>query len=272
MDASQNAPAELAEEASLAYLGRWNRLVSTTNWEKGRIIHEWRQALVDAGSNPTQFSDEAWARYVSNVSGQHVGRLRRVWERFGAVRDDYDGLYWSHFQAALDWDDAEMWLEGAVQNDWSVSAMRRQRWETLGGGSGEAAPDADLPSAEFDEDAPPFEGAPTDVLDDGSVASNSHAATLRESRESNATSGEAFDEQADEAPSGEPFDSPGSDDDDSQRVAPLAALPELPDDLAEAFESYKLAILHHKMSGWRDIARNDVIASLRALEQLALAP
>ena len=33
---------------------------------------------------------------------------------------------------AVDWDDAEMWLEGAVQSQWSVSAMRRQRVETLG--------------------------------------------------------------------------------------------------------------------------------------------
>ena len=32
-------------EASTEYVGRWNRLISTTNWEKGRIIAEWRAAL-----------------------------------------------------------------------------------------------------------------------------------------------------------------------------------------------------------------------------------
>ena len=69
---------------------------------------------------------------MGNVTPQHVGRLRRASERFGATRDGYPGLYWSHFQAALDWDDAEMWLEGAVQSDWSISAMRHRRWEAQG--------------------------------------------------------------------------------------------------------------------------------------------
>ena len=36
----------LTKEASAEFLGRWSRLVSTTNWEKGHIINEWRQALI----------------------------------------------------------------------------------------------------------------------------------------------------------------------------------------------------------------------------------
>ena len=66
------------------------------------------------------------------VTGQHVGRLRRVYQRFGTTHMRLRRLHWSHFQAAVDWDDAEMWLEGAVQNRWSVSQLRRQRGETLG--------------------------------------------------------------------------------------------------------------------------------------------
>ena len=57
----------------------------------------------------------------------------RVFERFGEVYDQYAGLFWSHFQAAIEWSDAEMYLEGAVQNDWSVAQMRNQRWEAMGG-------------------------------------------------------------------------------------------------------------------------------------------
>ena len=79
----------------------------------------------------TDYSDEAWAQLVGNVTSQHVGRLRRVHQRFGDDSTQYKGLYWSHLQAALDWDDAEMWLEGAIQNQWSVSQMRGRRWETL---------------------------------------------------------------------------------------------------------------------------------------------
>ena len=124
------APA--GEQLAAVYVGQWNRLVSTTNWEKGRIICQWREALMSAGSPVTEYSDEAWAQLVGGVTSQHVGRLRRVFQRFGEDFDQYPGLFWSHFQAALDWDDAPMWLEGAIQNDWSVSQMRGKRWETLG--------------------------------------------------------------------------------------------------------------------------------------------
>src|SRR6185295_7612698 len=123
----------LLEETSERFLGKWKRLVSTTNWEKGRILCDWRQTLVESGAPASEYSDETWAHRVGGISPQHVGRLRRVFERFGAVKDTYEGLFWSHFQAAIDWDDAEMWLEGAVQNEWSISQMRRQRWEALGG-------------------------------------------------------------------------------------------------------------------------------------------
>ena len=46
---SDTAVAELDSSAALAgndaagrFVGQWNRLVSTTNWEKGRIICEWQ--------------------------------------------------------------------------------------------------------------------------------------------------------------------------------------------------------------------------------------
>ena len=85
----------VVEEASAEYLGRWNRLISTTNWERGRIISAWRQALIDSEAPQQAYSDEAWARRVNNVSGQHVGRLRRVYDRFGETYENYSGLFWS---------------------------------------------------------------------------------------------------------------------------------------------------------------------------------
>src|SRR5262245_7413177 len=127
------------DAASERYLGEWKHLVSTTNWEKGRIIAQWRAALVESGVAASEYSDDAWSRYVGNVTPQPVWRWRRVFGGFVDARETYPGLYWSHFQAALDWSDAEMWLEGAVQNGWSISEMRRTRWETLGG---DAAPEA----------------------------------------------------------------------------------------------------------------------------------
>jgi len=49
-------------------------------------------------------------------------------------------------------------------------------------------------------------------------------------------------------------------------------LPPLPTDLKEAFELMKLAILSHKITGWQEIARDDVLSVLESLRQLALAP
>ena len=134
MNAGEMPPAEnpVDRDGLNEYLGRWNRLVSTTNWEKGRIVAEWREALIEAGAPAAAYSDEAWSRRVGSVTPQHTGRLRRVYQRFASMREAYPGLYWSHFQAALDWDDAEMWLEGAVQNRWSISQMQGERSRTLG--------------------------------------------------------------------------------------------------------------------------------------------
>ena len=89
------------------FIGQWNRLISTTNWEKGQIICQWREALITSGTAVTEYSDEAWAQLVGGVTSQHVGRLRRVYHRFGDVSTQYESLHWSHFHACLDWDDAD---------------------------------------------------------------------------------------------------------------------------------------------------------------------
>jgi hypothetical protein len=64
----------------------------------------------------------------------------------------------------------------------------------------------------------------------------------------------------------------GEAEDEIQFVRPFENLAELPEDLAEAFESFKLAILRHKTDDWRQISRDDVLASLDALKELVLAP
>src|SRR5205807_7977210 len=78
-----------------------------------------------------------------------------VFQRFGAMHQDYRELYWSQFQAALDWNDAEMWLEGAEQSGWSVAQMRERRWETLGRVAADRPRPDDVVSSETDEDFEP---------------------------------------------------------------------------------------------------------------------
>lgn len=255
------------DESSLPFVGRWHTLISTTNWEKGRIICEWRRAKQAAGEEVSEYSDEAWAQLVGEVTSQHVGRLRRVFERFGDVYQEYEGLYWSHFHAGLDWDDAEVWLEGALQQGWSVARMRRQRDEAHGKAAD--ADEAHVMHTRISSDELSGDGQLATVVDpeSGEVAS--------------ATGSDRASEKASDRASQRPQGSEDLDLEDasaraaertSPKLRPFETLAELPDDLADAFEAMKLAILHHKLSGWDQVARDDVLASLDALRQLALAP
>jgi len=255
----------LVEEASTEYLGRWNRLISTTNWEKGRIISEWRQTLVGSDAPSSSYSDEAWSRRVGNVTPQHVGRLRRVYGRFGSAYEQYDGLYWSHFQAALDWDDAEMWLQGAVENAWSVAQMRGQRWEALGAPPEKKPREEDIIVGELDEDLDPAcdEALPETISDAPGVVQDAEADLEEELPSSPHEADRAVDADHAETP---------AEDAPVDPIRPFEDLPTLPPDLNEAFELFKLAIVQHRLSGWQEISLDDVLAVLNALKALAMAP
>ncbi|MGI9455781.1 MAG: hypothetical protein ACR2NU_04425 [Aeoliella sp.] len=249
-EANQNqSTASAIDEASLPFIGQWHTLISTTNWEKGRIISEWRAAQEEEGEEVSAYSDEAWARLVGEVTSQHVGRLRRVYDRFGDVAGEYESLYWSHFHAGLDWDDAEIWLEGALQQAWSVSRMRRQRDEAHG--KADKASDANVIESRVSN--PEGDAELATVADpDGEVGSVT----------GNGESGETNTDP----------DMPAAEKSSPPKPRPFKELAELPDDLADAFESMKLAILAHKLTNWEEVPRDDVIASLEALKQLAVAP
>ncbi len=257
------------DTASLPFVGRWNQLVSHTNWEKGRIIYQWREALVASHAPAMEYSDEAWSRRVGGVTGQHVGRLRRVYQRFGQVYSDYAGLYWSHFQAALDWDDAEMWLEGAVQNRWSVSQMRHTRWDAMGAVADEQPQDQDIVTSELDED---FEPANNESPGDAEVSSTADVQLGPREEGPDFGDDETSRPPSDTSQQGAAVYADDLGESTVEFVRPFAELKDLPDDLAEAFEAFKLAILHHKLNGWEEIPREDVLASLEALKQLAMAP
>ncbi len=259
-------------ELSAEFVGRWSTLISTTNWEKGRIISEWREALMGSEAPAAAYSDEAWSRRVGGVTPQHVGRLRRVHERFGESFTSYIGLYWSHFLAALDWDDAEMWLEGASQSGWSVSQLRRTRWEAMGG-QPELEPDESEIAADgslaigVDEDFTPLaevdsatgkQDGPRDVSE-GPLAEgpdfgdDTYGSGVSTESSSTGDDDLPWDDEVDGRPSESPF----------------ARLPSLPVDLAEALEQFKLAIIRHRADSWAEVSQTDVLQALDALKAFA---
>lgn len=251
------------EEASAPYLGQWTKLISTTNWDKGKIIYQWRTSLQEAGAPTSEYADDAWARRVGGVTGQHVGRLRRVFERFGDNYPTYDGLFWSHFQAAIEWDDAEMWLEGAAENKWSVASMRNQRWETMGKLEADR-PDDEIVASDVDEDYEPAQGNDGEVRGsigemDGPLHEGPDFGDEEQDAQARESSGLAEGEIGDstEAPS---------------LVKPFAEIGSMPDDVLDAFEAFKLAIIRHRSAGWEEISQEDMISCLESLKVLVSAP
>ena len=248
------------EEVSSGFISSWNRLISMTNWEKGKLIHNWRSKLIETGVPRQVYSDESLAKRLGNVSGQHIGRLRRVFERFGDTFEQYSSLFWSHFQAVLDWDDAENWLNDASENQWSVATMRLQRWESLGSPAGQRPNDADIVMSELDEDVNPYNDSDT-VLDGrkSSVEQNNN----KDKKKKNGSSSGGESEGATDDYLGS-FASP------ADAFAQMKQMKDLPDDLKEAFEQLKVVILSHKVSGWREVEPQRILTFLNAMKVVVM--
>jgi len=255
---------EKSQEQSQPFIGQWNQLISTTNWDKGVIICKWRESLIEMEATAAEYSDEAWAQLVGGVSSQHVGRLRRTSERFGHVFKEYEGLYWSHFYAGLDWDDAEMWLEGAIQNKWSISQMRHQRWETLGKVAEDKPQDSDIVTLEMAEETQSL------ALSEKTEATRNND---REYIEGPVHEGPDFGDDGE--PSGKSSKSDDDADEDSPKPAkphqirPFESFKDLPDDVMEAANEFKVVIIKHKLNEWEEIERKEMLGLLDALKQLA---
>ncbi len=263
-------PSELDQQAQTVtepFVGQWHTLISQTNWEKGKIISEWRSALISAEAASSSFSDETWAKQVGAVTSQHVGRLRRVHERFGTTSSSYPGLFWSHFLAAIDWDDAELWLEGAMQSKWSISEMRKTRWESSGGDPKNAPKDEELITSEVDDDY-------------DALTAESEEESDREKRDRLESSGplaegpdfgdEDYDPSmaGDSQPGDPPFESE-SFDASKDPGNPFVGLPDLPPDVSDAMEQFKLCIVRHRSSKWSDITQKQMFDVLDALKLFA---
>lgn len=277
---------QLFEELSADSLGRWNRLISRTNWEKGELIHRWRTRLRDAGFSNAFYSDEIWAKRVGNVSPQHVGRLRRVFERFGENGSSFASLYWSHFQAALDWDDADQWLSEASNSQWSVATMRIKRWETLGEPMELKPKERDVILSELDEDVNPYNDSHSEMILEGSSSRIEPTEKKQRSDEDDIPfdpndvepfDGEHGGSTAKNGNGKESKEKSAKNTDDStvittgEALAKLGTFNDLPDDLREACEQLKIALLSHKLSGWKDVEQQRVLSLLNILRTVVIA-
>ena len=257
-DLTDDQSRELGERSE-PFLGKWSRLVSTTNWDKGAIIADWQQEMAKSELPKRCYSDEAWSQLVGGATPQHIGRLRRTYHRFGHVYREYEGLFWSHFYAALDWDDAEMWLEGSLQNRWSVSQMRKKRWETMG-----SRP----------EDEPRVEQIVVSEIEEESHALAEPGKASMDDREyiegPRAEDPDFGDQPTGHLDSQEVTTADGdSDAPTAAKIRPFESFADLPSDIQSATNAYKVAIIKHKADGWKEISLDDLRSLLDALKALA---
>jgi len=198
------------------------------------------------------------------VSGQHIGRLRRVYERFGESFTQYVGLFWSHFQAVLDWEDAETWLNDASSNQWSVATMRLKRWEAIGSPAGQKPRDSDIVMSERDEDVNAYNDC--DTVLDGNIKSVEPNRKNKKEHDKDRKKRSADDEH--ESGSSSPdlgeFSSP------AEACAQMKQIKDLPEDLKEAFEQLKIVILSHKVSGWREVDPQRILTFLNAMKVVVI--
>ncbi len=271
-DALLLANSPLIDELSSSHVGSWNKLVSQTNWEKGAVILRWRNAMIAAELPRIAYSDDAWARRVGNVSPQHVGRLRRVSERFSETASQYSNLFWSHFHAAIDWEDAEMWLEGAVQNNWSVAQMRVQRWEAIGAPETLKPQESDIFTAEIDEDVNPRNDSFASPADRTQPRiAEIGAADIVDGFNDDAPPFEVADEPEKKKPKKSAEKTVAEGPSTGELLASLKNLADLPGDLCEPFELLKVAILNHKLAGWKDVSSQKVLGFLDAMKAVVIS-
>ena len=99
--------------------------VSESNWSIGESASIWMQRHA-RGRTDVDFG------LLTGLGGDHVYQCRRVWEAFSDVRSRFAVLKWSHFYAALNWDDAAENLEWASDVDATVAEMKAWRRATRG--------------------------------------------------------------------------------------------------------------------------------------------
>jgi hypothetical protein len=117
-----------AAESESALIHRAQTAVSQCNWDVGECAALWTKRFARGRTDPD------FAALIG-LSADQVYQRRRVWETFGDVRAEYQQLKWSHFYAAITWEDAAECLQWAQDLGATVAEMkawrRAQRGEDL---------------------------------------------------------------------------------------------------------------------------------------------
>lgn len=109
-----------AAESEEQLVSRAQEAVSHCRWVVGECAQKWTERYA-RGRTDADFAS------LIGLSADQVYQRRRVWETFAAIRDEFSSLKWSHFYAALTWEDALDSLRWAEETRSTVAEMRAWR-------------------------------------------------------------------------------------------------------------------------------------------------
>lgn len=112
--------ADTMHESEEQLIERAQRALSSCNWEIGECASQWTKRHAK-GRTDADFGS------LIGLSGDQVFQRRRVWETFADVHQNYEGLRWSHFYAAINWDDAAECFQWSVEMGATVAEMKAWR-------------------------------------------------------------------------------------------------------------------------------------------------
>ncbi len=97
------------------------RAYSDYRWLIGEYASKWTQRYARGRA------DCEFGYLVSSQDGEQIYQCRRVWETFSDIRSQFPYLKWSHFFAAMNWDDAAECLQWAEEAQATVAEMKAWR-------------------------------------------------------------------------------------------------------------------------------------------------
>ena len=192
-----NAEAAPKQETEEQLVVRAQQALSRCNWEIGECAALWTQRYAK-GRTDADFGAQI------GLSGDQVYQRRRVWESFADVRSEYPQLKWSHFYAAINWEDAAECLQWA--NDLGATVAEMKAWRRSQHGEDLSESRSEDEEAPFGlDDEPQYITAATGMVQDvGSDSGNGNGKTSgpRGEREATAQAAARQSEADDYAPYG----------------------------------------------------------------------
>lgn len=142
-----NPPAavQTVDDEERALLDTARQAVSNCAWMVGSCAARWTQRHA-RGRTDADFGE------LVGLDGESVRQRRAVWQTFADVRDSYPCLKFSHFRAALAWEDAAECLAWANENQATIAEMKAWRRMQNGEDLTVEASETDSPETDLSSD------------------------------------------------------------------------------------------------------------------------